>query len=112
LDIITTYEKELNSNTIKYKSICEDFADAKQIYERMDDLKKTKLAQCKLKYEGSDANRETHGRADNDYIGYLSDLAKTRKLFYDIQMKKEAYINRIDALKTMLATQRELAKLR
>ena len=108
------YQEELYNLTSDYKKVLFEYADIKQIYERMEDLKKVTLAKAKNAVERaqSEAARERIAFASDKYITFIEDLSKIRGEYIKSQCKKDAYKNRIDAIITIISSIKEQMRLR
>lgn len=114
---INTLSIELYELSSGYEDICREYGDSKQIYERFEELKKTKLAQIKEKIWKDSPNTtaamlEMLGTSSQEYYKFLEELSYCRKSFYQIQSKKEAMKNKIDSIITLVSLEKELLKLR
>ncbi len=84
----------------------EEWAEAKSVYQQLEDHTKSVLADIKNSYEGSDANKTTHALADSSYIRHLDAVARARKDFLYCQVKYDSVKALSDHRRTEQATRR------
>lgn len=111
-DLLIDYQKELDKRSVEYHEICKNYARMKQVFSRMEDLKKTRLAQIKSEILQEAGGRttaailETYGLADKRYEDYLGKVADARDMFLEAEMEREALNNRIEALRTLVSLEK------
>lgn len=105
------YVNELNKRTQDH-STYDYYADAKQVYQAMEDLKKTVLAKVKAKLDfKTESEAERLAYADREFNEYLDRLAAARNAFLKAEAQKTFNLNRIDALITLISLCKEQMKI-
>ena len=113
-DKLIKYQDELDERTKAYQNYCLDYADAKQVYQCLDDLRKTKLAQLKNKLwdAKTEAEKDRLARGGKEYEQFLENKSDMRKIFLDCEAIKSAQENRIKALITLISLEKEKMGIR
>ncbi len=73
----------------EYKNIWEKWAIAKAEFNFLDEERKTVLARCSSKYEGSEATKERLGRQDEEYTKHRKAIkqAEIERLTYETYLR-------------------------
>ena len=85
------------------------WAEAQSLYDQLDDLKKSVLAQSMPK-EGSQSAKEEQALKSEAYLNHLKGLSAARRDALMSKVRYGASNAKIDALRTILSNKREHAK--
>ena len=108
---LETYQKQLFELAGTYEAEMLHYAEAKQVYHRLEDLKKVKIAQIKdvitHKYPSmTDTKASTFALTTVEYKQFLQHLDKARGLYYELFSKKDAIYNKMQALITLISVEK------
>lgn len=91
------------SDTLRTKG--KEYAKAVALWEMLDESKKSVLAKCSTKYEGSEATRERQARIDKEFKEYLSGVMEARQKMLELKYE-------IDSLNMEFEYNRSMNSLR
>ncbi len=103
---IAQLEESIIEHVNKAEKSGEEWANAKALYEDLEDKRKSYLASL-MPHEGSQAAKEQQALAEPVYGQYLNGLGEARKAYLIAQVKYEMDRLKIEVLRTLISTRRE-----